>query len=27
VYIERCDFLKENPPGLHWDGAWVLTSK
>jgi adenylate cyclase len=27
VYIERCDFLKENPPGPHWDGSWVLTSK
>jgi len=27
VYIERCDFLKENPPGPPWDGSWVLTSK
>ena len=27
VYIERCDFLKENPPGPHWDGSWALTSK
>jgi len=27
VYIERCEFLKENPPGPHWDGSWALTSK
>ena len=27
VYIERCDFLKENAPGPHWDGSWALTSK
>jgi adenylate cyclase len=27
VYIERCDFLKEHPPGPHWDGSWELTSK
>ena len=27
VYIERCEFLKEHPPGGHWDGSWALTSK
>jgi adenylate cyclase len=27
VYIERCEFFKENPPGVHWDGSWALTSK
>jgi adenylate cyclase len=27
VYIERCAFLKENPPGGQWDGTWALTSK
>jgi adenylate cyclase len=27
VYIERCEFLKANPPGPHWDGSWALTSK
>jgi adenylate cyclase len=27
VYIERCEFFKEHPPGPHWDGSWALTSK
>jgi adenylate cyclase len=27
VYIARCEFLKEHPPGPHWDGSWALTSK
>ncbi len=27
VYIERCEYLKENPPGDDWDGIWTLTSK
>ncbi|MFQ6616083.1 MAG: adenylate/guanylate cyclase domain-containing protein, partial [Fidelibacterota bacterium] len=27
VYIERCGFLKENPPGEDWDGVWTLTTK
>jgi adenylate cyclase len=27
VYIERCDFFKNNPPGTDWDGVWTLTSK
>jgi len=27
IYIERCEHLKENPPGNGWDGVWVMTSK
>ena len=27
IYIERCEHLKENPPGKGWDGVWVMTSK
>ncbi|MFQ6675733.1 MAG: CHASE2 domain-containing protein [Fidelibacterota bacterium] len=27
VYMERCRFLKENPPGEDWDGVWTLTKK
>ena len=27
LYIERCQFLKENPPGDDWDGTWTLTEK
>jgi adenylate cyclase len=27
VYIERCTFFRENPPGDDWDGVWTLTSK
>jgi adenylate cyclase len=27
VYLERCAFFKENPPGRRWDGSWALTSK
>ncbi|MCH8011894.1 MAG: adenylate/guanylate cyclase domain-containing protein [Candidatus Marinimicrobia bacterium] len=27
VYIERCQFFKENPPGDDWDGVWTLTAK
>ncbi|MDP6396151.1 MAG: CHASE2 domain-containing protein [Candidatus Marinimicrobia bacterium] len=27
VYIERCEYLKENPPGDDWDGVWTLTQK
>ncbi|MCK4578398.1 MAG: CHASE2 domain-containing protein [Candidatus Marinimicrobia bacterium] len=27
VYIERCDYFKENPPGDDWDGSWSLTAK
>ncbi len=27
VYIERCQYFLENPPGEDWDGSWTLTSK
>ena len=27
VYLERCDFFKDHPPGADWDGVWTLTSK
>jgi len=27
VYIERCQFFKENPPEDDWDGVWTLTAK
>ena len=27
VYIERCKYLKENPPGTDWDKVWTLTQK
>ncbi len=27
VYIERCKYYLENPPGADWDGSWTLTSK
>jgi len=27
VYIERCEYFMENPPGEDWDGSWTLTSK
>jgi adenylate cyclase len=27
IYIERCEFLKKNPPGDGWNGVWVMTSK
>jgi len=27
VYIERCEYLKENPPAGGWNGIWTLTSK
>jgi len=27
IYIERCEHLKEDPPGDDWDGVWVMTSK
>ncbi len=25
VYIERCEFLQDNPPGEDWDGSWTLS--
>jgi adenylate cyclase len=27
TYIERCRYLKANPPEDEWDGIWVMTSK
>ena len=30
MYVERCDFLRQNPPQLvdgKWDGVWVLQGK
>jgi len=27
IYIPRCEFYHENPPGDDWDGSWALTSK
>ncbi len=27
VYIERCEFFKDNPPGPDWDGSWTLITK
>ena len=26
-YIERCEYLKENPPGDEWNGVWIMKSK
>jgi len=27
IYVDRCETLKENPPGSDWNGVWVLKSK
>jgi len=27
LYIKRCEYLKDNPPGDDWDGVWTLTAK
>ena len=27
LYVERCRYLSENPPGESWDGVWVMESK
>lgn len=27
MYVERCDYFKQNPPGKEWDGTWEMTSK
>lgn len=27
MFIERCEYFKENPPGKKWDGAWVMKTK
>jgi adenylate cyclase len=26
-YIQRCEYLTEQPPGANWDGVWVMESK
>jgi adenylate cyclase len=27
IYLERCEYLRENPPAEPWDGVWVMKSK
>jgi adenylate cyclase len=27
VYIDRCQYYEENPPGAGWDRVWTMTSK
>ena len=27
LYLDRCDYMKKNPPQKEWDGVWVMTSK
>ena len=27
MYIERCAYMKEHPPGDDWDGVWVMKTK
>lgn len=27
LYLDRCDYMKKNPPKGKWDGVWVMTSK
>ena len=27
LYIERCQFLKKNPPGDDWDGIWDAAAR
>ena len=27
MYIERCDFFREAPPGDDWDGGWIMKNK
>ena len=27
IYIERCDYLKANPPEADWQGVWIMQSK
>ncbi len=27
ILIDRCQIMKENPPGADWDGVYVMTSK
>ena len=27
TYIDRCQYMKANPPGEDWNGVWVMASK
>lgn len=27
LYMQRCEYLKENHPGDNWDGVWVMKTK
>jgi adenylate cyclase len=27
LYIERCEYLKLNPPAADWSGVWVMKTK
>ena len=27
MYIPRCEYYIDNPPGDDWDGSWALTKK
>lgn len=27
LYVERCRYLTEHPPGNDWNGVWVMESK
>ena len=27
IYIDRCEYFKNSPPGEGWSGVWVMTSK
>ncbi len=27
TYIERCNYMKEHPPGDKWSGVWIMKSK
>ena len=27
IYIPRCEYYRDNPPGDDWDGSWALTKK
>jgi adenylate cyclase len=27
IYIDRCQYFKQNPPGDNWDGVWVMKTK
>ncbi|MEO5376371.1 MAG: GAF domain-containing protein [Magnetococcus sp. DMHC-6] len=27
IYVDRCNHMKNNPPGAEWDGIWIMASK